>query len=69
MIDFEKIAPYLQDPLVLIGFVVFLFLSFARYLVKQGIFPNSTKWTSWLAKAYGPSALQLHSLGPKTRSQ
>lgn len=40
MIDFEKIAPYLEDPLVLIGFVVFLFLSFARYLVKHGIFPQ-----------------------------
>ena len=38
--DFAKIAPYLQDPLVLIGFVVFLFLSFARYLVKRGIFPQ-----------------------------
>ncbi|MFH0784659.1 MAG: hypothetical protein V2B20_22265 [Pseudomonadota bacterium] len=38
--DFEKIAPYLHDPLVLIGFVVFLFLSFARYLVKQGLFPQ-----------------------------
>jgi len=37
---FEQIAPYLKDPLVLIGFVVFLFLSFARYLVKHGIFPQ-----------------------------
>jgi hypothetical protein len=40
LIDFEKIAPYLEDPLVLIGFVVFLFLSFCRYLVKHGIFPQ-----------------------------
>lgn len=38
--NFEKVAPYLEDPLVLIGFVVFLFLSFCRYLVKQGIFPQ-----------------------------
>ncbi|WP_321368304.1 hypothetical protein [uncultured Desulfuromusa sp.] len=38
--NFEKIAPYLEEPLVLIGFVVFLFLSFCRYLVKQGIFPQ-----------------------------
>ncbi|MCL9777539.1 hypothetical protein [Vibrio methylphosphonaticus] len=40
MINFEKIAPYLEDPLVLIGFVVFLLFSFCRYLIKQGIFPQ-----------------------------
>ncbi|UDY85045.1 hypothetical protein [Vibrio diabolicus] len=40
MIEFDKIAPYLQDPLVLIGFVVFVFLSFCRYLVKNGVFPQ-----------------------------
>ena len=40
MIKFEQIAPYLEDPLVLIGFIVFLFLSFCRYLVKHGIFPQ-----------------------------
>jgi hypothetical protein len=41
--DFSKIAPYLQDPLVLIGFIVLLFFSFARYIVKQGLIPTLTK--------------------------
>jgi hypothetical protein len=37
---FEKIAPYLKDPLVLAGFAVFLFFSFGRYLLKLGIIPK-----------------------------
>jgi hypothetical protein len=41
--DFSKVAPYLQDPLVLIGFVVLLFFSFARFIVKQGLIPKLTK--------------------------
>ncbi len=39
MVQFEKIAPYLSDPMVLIGFVVFLFFGFCRYLLKRGIIP------------------------------
>lgn len=42
-IDFSKVAPYLQDPLVLIGFIVLLFFSFARFIVKQGLIPKLTK--------------------------
>jgi hypothetical protein len=38
-IDFGKIAPYLKDPLVLIGFVLFLAFLFARQLLKSGIIP------------------------------
>lgn len=37
--DFAKIAPYLHDPLVLIGFFLFLAFLFARYLLKQRIIP------------------------------
>ena len=37
--DFAKIAPYLHDPLVLIGFFVFVSFLFARYLVKQRVIP------------------------------
>ena len=38
--DFAKVAPYLQDPLILIGFIVFLGFSFSRYLIKQKIIPE-----------------------------
>jgi len=38
-IDFSKIAPYLKDPLVLIGFFLFLAFSFCRYLIKRGVVP------------------------------
>jgi hypothetical protein len=38
-IDFTKIAPYLKDPLVLIGFFLFLAFIFARYILKKGIIP------------------------------
>ena len=37
--NFEKIAPYLQDPLVLIGFVLFLFFGIGRLLLQSGIIP------------------------------
>lgn len=43
MQSFENIAPYLEDPLVLIGFFVFIAFSFARYLVKQNLFPQLTQ--------------------------
>jgi len=38
--DFTKIAPYLQEPLILIGFVIFLGFSFSRYLVKHKVVPE-----------------------------
>jgi len=41
--DFARLAPYLQDPLVLVGFVVFLFFSFSRFILKRGIVPPLTK--------------------------
>lgn len=41
--NFDKIAPYLKDPLVLIGFFVFLGFLFARYLLKRGIIPPLTR--------------------------
>jgi len=34
---FEKIAPYLQDPLVLVGFAALLFFGLARTLFKSGL--------------------------------
>lgn len=37
--DLSDILPYLEHPLVLVGFFVFLFFSFARYLVSKGIIP------------------------------
>lgn len=37
--EFEKIAPYLQDPLVLIGFFLLLAFSFSRALLKRGVIP------------------------------
>ncbi|MGO8063911.1 hypothetical protein AB9E28_00155 [Rhizobium leguminosarum] len=37
--DFPKIAPYLQDPLVLMGFALFLFFGFVRLLIKSGTIP------------------------------
>jgi hypothetical protein len=38
--DFVKLAPYLQDPLVLMGFVLLLFFGLARSLLKAGIIPQ-----------------------------
>ncbi len=35
--SFEKIAPYLKDPLVLIGFALLLFFAFARTLLRSGV--------------------------------
>lgn len=37
--SFDKVAPYLQDPLVLIGFVLLLFFSLSRSVLKAGIIP------------------------------
>src|SRR5258706_13360863 len=33
--EFLRLAPYLKDPWVLMGFFLFLFFSFSRYLVKK----------------------------------
>jgi DNA mismatch repair ATPase MutS len=41
--NFAEIAPYIQDPLVLAGFVIFLFFGFCRLLVKKNIIPPLTK--------------------------
>lgn len=40
VLDFGKVAPYFQDPLVLVGFFLFLFFGFARYVIKQRIIPQ-----------------------------
>src|SRR5688500_9488838 len=42
-IAFEKIAPYLIDPLVLIGFFIFIIFLLLRIVIKQGIIPTLTK--------------------------
>lgn len=36
---FEKIAPYLKHPLVLVGFVLLLFFGIHRQLIESGIIP------------------------------
>ncbi|WP_424973213.1 hypothetical protein [Dinoroseobacter sp. S76] len=41
--EFEKIAPYLQDPMILTGFGLFLFFGFGRALLKAGILPTLTQ--------------------------
>jgi hypothetical protein len=38
--QFSKVAPYLRDPLVLIGFFLFLAFLFTRTLLKKGIIPR-----------------------------
>ena len=40
---FEKIAPFLKDPLVLAGFVVFLIVILFKTIIKSGIIPTLTK--------------------------
>jgi hypothetical protein len=40
---FEKIAPYLHDPLVLCGFALALFFGFGRTLLKSGLIPQQTQ--------------------------
>lgn len=38
-LNFESIAPYLQDPLVLVGFFLFLFFGTTRLLIKKNVVP------------------------------
>jgi hypothetical protein len=42
-IDFGKVAPYLKDPLILIGFFLFLSFLFARAIIKAGIIPQLSR--------------------------
>ena len=41
--NFEKIAPFLEDPLILIGFFLFVAFLFLRTLVTKGIIPTLKK--------------------------
>lgn len=43
MPDFDSIAPYLKDPLVLIGFFIFIVFLLLRVIIKQNIIPTLTK--------------------------
>lgn len=43
--SFSKIAPYLSDPFILVGFFVFVVLLFARALLKSGIIPSVARTT------------------------
>jgi hypothetical protein len=42
-VSFDKIAPYLQDPLVLAGFALFLFFGALRALLSSGLIPQQTQ--------------------------
>jgi hypothetical protein len=44
--SFEKIAPYLSNPLVLVGFVLLLFFGVHRTLVRSGVLPPVSKTAS-----------------------
>jgi hypothetical protein len=44
--DFSKIAPYLGNPLVLIGFTLFLCLGVYKRLLKSGVLPQVSKAAS-----------------------
>jgi hypothetical protein len=35
--SFDKVAPYLKDPLVLVGFALLLFFGFARTIIRSGL--------------------------------
>ena len=43
MLDFDKIAPYLKDPMVLIGFFIFIVFLLIRIIIKQNIIPTLTR--------------------------
>ena len=45
--SFEKIAPYLQDPLVLIGFTLLLFFSLSRAVLRSGLLSTVTREASY----------------------
>ena len=41
--QFEKIAPYLEEPMVLVGFVLFLFFGLAHASFRAGFIPTLTR--------------------------
>src|SRR4051812_18604416 len=41
--SFERVAPYLHDPLVLCGFTLALFFGFGRALLKSGLIPQQSQ--------------------------
>jgi hypothetical protein len=41
--DFTRVAPYLTDPYILIGFLIFLASGFTKRLIVKGIIPPLTK--------------------------
>ena len=43
MESFGSLAPYLKDPLVLVGFLLLLFFGILRTLIKSGIIPQTWK--------------------------
>lgn len=45
LVFFEKVAPYLKDPLVLGGFVLFLASGVLYYLIRSGIIPTVKQTT------------------------
>jgi hypothetical protein len=45
MPSFEKIAPFLTNPLVLVGFVIFLFYGLLRIILRAGIIPQLAQTT------------------------
>jgi hypothetical protein len=51
ILDFAKIAPYLKDPLILVGFFLFLGFLFVRGILKAGIIPQ-------LSQTFGYRVLQ-----------
>lgn len=44
--EFSKVAPYLTNPLVLIGFAVWLFFGIHKALIKSGTLPPVSKAAS-----------------------
>lgn len=56
-LSFEKVAPYLKDPLVLVGFVLLLFFALARALIRSWLLTPITGAKSYrilqIVLAYG----------------
>jgi hypothetical protein len=46
-LDFSKIAPYLKDPLILVGFFLFLAFLFARAIIRGGIIPQLSRTSGY----------------------
>jgi hypothetical protein len=41
--EFSKVAPYLRNPLVLIGFALWLFFGIHKAMIKSGMLPSVSK--------------------------